>query len=295
MNRLKILLLGKNGQLGWEAERQLFCLGRVFSYDYPDINFLKPNTILKLIDEIKPDLIYNAVAYTAVDKAEEETEIASIINAEMPGLIAEKCNKLDIPLVHFSTDYVFDGSKGSDYTEEDRPQPLNVYGKTKLDGENNIIDSGSAYLIFRTSWVYSNRAGGFLKKVMGWAQNNEELRIVDDQIGNPTWARTLAILSTKIIPSSIEEIKSFFEQHNGLYHLAGGGNASRLEWTRAIIENLADDFPCKVKRINSAKTSDFPALAIRPLYSALNCDFFQDHFKLRIPDWQETLPLAING
>ena len=197
--------------------------------------------------------------------------------------------------MHFSTDYVFDGSKGKDYTEEDSPQPLNVYGKTKLEGENQIIQSGCDYLIFRTSWVYSNRAGGFVKKVMEWAQKNEELKIVDDQIGNPTWARTLAILSTMIIPNSTNEIKSFFQLHKGLYHLAGGGNASRFEWTKAILNNFSDDFSSKVKRIISAKTSDFPAPADRPLHSALNCDLFQNHFNLRIPDWKETLPLAING
>lgn len=198
-------------------------------------------------------------------------------------------------MIHFSTDYVFDGSKGLDYIETDNPQPLNVYGKTKLEGENQIIQSGCDYLIFRTSWVYSNRAGGFLQKVMNWAQKNEELRIVDDQIGNPTWARTLAILSTKLIPNSLNDIRSFFQEHKGLYHLAGGGSASRLEWTKAILENLSNDFPSIVKSIISAKTSDFPAPAIRPLHSVLNCDLFEEHFQLSIPDWKETLPLAING
>ncbi len=261
MNSIKNITFRKKWSIRLGGRTAIILPGRVFAFDYPDINFLQPNTILNLVDDIKPDLIYNAVAYTAVDKAEAEPEIANKINAETPGFLAEKCKKLNIPLIHFSTDYVFNGSKGKDYTEEDIPQPLNVYGKTKLDGENQIIQSGCDYLIFRTSWVYSNRAGGFLKKVMEWAQNNEELRIVDDQIGNPTWARTLAILSTMIIPNSTNEIKSFFQLHKGLYHLAGGGNASRFDWTKAILNNLSDNFPSKVKRIISAKTSDFPAAA----------------------------------
>ncbi len=231
MNRLKILLFGRNGQLGWEAERQLFCFGDVFAYDFPEIDFTKPETVLSRIEEIKPDIIYNAVAYTNVDKAENESKIAGLINAETPGLIADKCKNLNIPLIHISTDYVFDGSKGQDYIEEDAPNPINVYGSTKFTGEKNIIGSGCDYLIFRTSWVYSMRTGGFLQKVIDWAQKNEELRIVDDQVGNPTWARSLAILSTSILPLISGDLKNFFQQNKGVYHLAGGGSASRLEWT----------------------------------------------------------------
>ena len=295
MNRLKILLLGKNGQLGWEAERQFFCFGDTYAYDFPDIDFTKPETLLSRIDEINPDLIYNAVAYTNVDKAEQEPEIAELINAKTPGLIAEKCKKINIPMIHISTDYVFDGSKGQNYTEEDVPNPINVYGSTKLAGEKNIIQSGCDYMIFRTSWVYSMRTGGFLQKVIGWAQKNEVLRIVDDQIGNPTWARSLAILSISILPLINGNLKDFFKQNVGLYHLAGGGIASRLEWTKYVLENLPNNITSLVNEVMPAKTMDFPTPANRPLHSALNCELFQQQFSIQIPFWQDSLSLAINS
>jgi dTDP-4-dehydrorhamnose reductase len=294
MKRRKILLLGKNGQLGWEAWRQLFCFGDVFAYDFPEIDFTKPETVLIRINEIKPDIIYNAVAYTDVDKAEKAPEIVGLINADTPGLIADKCKMLNIPLVHISTDYVFDGLKGQDYIEEDTPNPINVYGSTKFAGEKNIIQSGCDYLIFRTSWVYSMRTGGFLQKVIEWVQKNEELRIVDDQVGNPTWARSLAILSTSILPLLSGDLKNFFQQNKGLYHLAGGGSASRLDWTRYIIDNLPDHIPSIVKTVLPAKTADFPSPAKRPLHSALNCDLFENQFQYKIPGWKESLTLAIS-
>jgi dTDP-4-dehydrorhamnose reductase len=290
---LKILLFGKKGQLGWEVQRELFCLGDVFAYDFPEIDFLKPETILEVIDNVQPDLIYNAVAYTAVDKAENELEIAQKINGSTPGVIAEVCKKHSIPLIHISTDYVFDGFLGRDYVEEDPPSPINVYGSSKLDGERNIIQSGCDFLIFRTSWVYSLREGGFLQKVIQWAKNYEVLRIVDDQIGNPTWARTLAILSTRPLPSSAKTLKDFFYQHAGLYHLAGKGSISRFEWTKHILEALPKDIAVKTKNVLPAKTADFPTPAKRPLHSALNCSKFEEEFSIKIPDWKQSLLLSL--
>ena len=174
---MKILLLGSSGQLGYEAHRTLFCYGDLIAVDYPEIDFTKPDEVVRLIKKIKPDLIYNAVAYTDVDKAEQEPEKAMLVNSHTPGEIANYCKKNNVPLIHFSTDYVFDGDKNTLYTEEDIPNPINVYGKTKLDGEFAIIESGCDYLIFRTSWVYSMRAGGFVNKVIQWAKQNEILRI----------------------------------------------------------------------------------------------------------------------
>jgi len=290
---LKILLLGKKGQLGWEAQRELFCLGDIFAYDYPEIDFLKPETILDLVDEIQPDLIYNAVAYTAVDKAESEPEIARNINADTPGLIAEVCKNKNIPLIHISTDYVFDGLLGKDYIEIDHPNPINIYGSSKLEGENNIIQSGCDYLIFRTSWVYSLKEGGFLQKVIQWAKNYEVLRIVDDQIGNPTWARTLAIISSRFLPSSPKLLTEFIQQHKGIYHLAGKGSVSRYDWTKFILDNLPKDLHIKTRNVLPAKTTDFPTPAQRPLHSALNCSKFENEFSMRIPDWKQSLVLSL--
>jgi dTDP-4-dehydrorhamnose reductase len=293
MCKLKILLLGKKGQLGWEAQRELFCLGDVFAYDYPEIDFLQPDPIINLIQEIQPDLIFNAIAYTAVDKAESEPENANKINADTPGLVAEVCKQKNIPLIHISTDYVFDGLLGRDYFEADTPSPINVYGSSKLLGEQYIQQSGCEFLIFRTSWVYSMREGGFLQKVIQWSKNYEVLRIVDDQIGNPTWARMLANLTTRIIPSSKNLLNEFFQEHKGLYHLAGSGAVSRFAWTKFIIENLPKDAHIKTKTVIPAKTSDFPTPAARPLHSALDCSKFENEFDLKIPDWKLSLSLSL--
>jgi len=288
---MKILLLGSNGQLGYEATRTLFCYGDLVAVDYPEIDFTKPKQVIDLISEVKPDLIYNAVAYTDVDKAEQEPEKAMLVNASTPGEMANYCKKNNVPVIHFSTDYVFDGTKNALYVEEDIPNPINVYGKSKLDGELAIIESGCDYLIFRTSWVYSLRTGGFVNKVIKWAQENKELRIVDDQIGNPTWARMLAIVSISPIIKNWSNYAYFFENYKGIYHLAGGGYASRFEWTRAIIENLTKNLSVKVKDIVSAKSNEFPTPAERPLFSALSCEKFEKKFDMKIPHWENSLQL----
>jgi dTDP-4-dehydrorhamnose reductase len=290
---MKILLLGSNGQLGYEATRTLFCYGDLVAVDYPDIDFTKPDQLIKFVKEVKPDLIYNAVAYTDVDKAELEPEKAMLINCHTPGEVANYCRKNNVPLIHFSTDYVFDGQKNDLYSEEDIPNPINIYGKSKFAGEQAIIDSQCIFVIFRTSWVYSMRAGGFVKKVINWAQNNEELRIVDDQIGNPTWARMLATLSSTLVKNSKNETMDLFETKGGLYHLAGGGYTSRYEWTRSIINFLPKDIPLKVKKIIPIKTDAFPKPAIRPLFTALNCEKFEHIFSIKIIGWKTALKLSL--
>ena len=290
---MKILLLGSNGQLGYEANRTLFCYGDLVAVDYPDIDFTKPKQVIELITEVKPDLIYNAVAYTDVDKAELEPEKAIVVNCHTPAEIAKYCKENSVPLIHFSTDYVFDGQKNALYTEEDIPNPINIYGKSKLAGEQAIIASKCPHMIFRTSWVYSNRVGGFVNKVIGWAQNNEELKIVDDQIGSPTLARTLAILSTHFFGKNKKDLNQFFIENRGIYHLAGGGFASRFEWTKSIISHLTAEIPVKVKNIVPAKTVDFPTPATRPLFTALDCTKFEKASLLKIPDWENSLKLML--
>jgi dTDP-4-dehydrorhamnose reductase len=292
---MKILLLGSNGQLGYEATRTLFCYGDLVAIDYPDIDFTKPDQVIKLIKEVNPDLIYNAVAYTDVDRAELESEKAILVNCHTPGEIAIYCKKFNIPLIHFSTDYVFDGEKGELYTEEDIPNPINVYGKSKFAGEQAIMESQCPIVIFRTSWVYSMRVGGFVKKVINWAQKNEELRIVDDQIGNPTWARMLAILSSTLVKNSKNETLELFESKGSLFHIAGGGYSSRYEWTKSIINFIPNDIPVKVEKINPAKSDEFPAPAARPMFSALNCEKFEQTFSLKIPHWETSLKLMLDN
>lgn len=291
---MRILLLGKNGQLGFEAHRTLIYSGEVIALDYPDIDFSKPEDVVKVVDELKPDLIYNAVAYTDVDRAESEHTKVMRVNCDTPGELAVYCKGKNTKLIHISTDYIFDGKKNELYTENDVPNPLNIYGKSKLEGERAIIDSGCDYLIFRTSWVYSLRTGGFVNKVIDWAKNYEELKIVSDQIGNPTWARTLAFLSTFFVGNNSQLLVENFKNKKGVYHLAGGGFTSRYLWARSIINNLPNVDLIKVRNVIPAKTQDFPSHAQRPLFSALDCFKFEETFEIKIPSWELSLRLAMD-
>jgi dTDP-4-dehydrorhamnose reductase len=287
---LKILLLGNTGQLGWELNRTLQPLGVVVALDYPEINMANTASIRKTVQEHRPEVIVNATAYTAVDKAESEPELAEAINGTGPGVLAEEARKLKAVLVHFSTDYVFDGKKGAPYIETDRPNPLNVYGFSKLHGEQAIQQVGGAYLILRTSWIYSLRRGGFVNNVLDWARQQETLRVVSDQVANPTWARMLAEITAQVLARGQE----YIQERTGLYHLAGDGFASRFEWARLILE--LD--PCRHEQMGKellpAPTSDFLTPARRPLFSALDCSLFEQTFNLKLPGWQDALRLAVS-
>lgn len=293
MNKLKILVLGANGQLGWEATRHFVGFADVFALDYPQVNFLQSDELINKIKSIKPDLIFNAVAYTAVDKAEEEIEIARAINAYTPGKIAQYCKSENIPFIHFSTDYVFDGKKGENYIETDDTNPLNEYGRSKLLGEEAILTSGCVHWIFRTSWVYSDREGGFLQKVSRWAMKNETLRIVDDQIGNPTWCRALAN-GCSLLLNKHDRWLDYIAETQGIYHLAGWGSASRYEWAKLILEyhNHRSDF--LVKELIPVKSSEFPTPAERPLHAALDCSKFANTFGYELPCWQDSVKLLLS-
>jgi dTDP-4-dehydrorhamnose reductase len=288
---MKILLLGKNGQLGWELARSLPAIGDVTSIDYPEVDLARPDSVRDLIRQLAPPLIVNATAYTAVDRAESEQELAYSINAGAPAVLAEEAKALRALLVHYSTDYVFDGQKGQPYVEADQPGPLNVYGLSKLAGEQAIAAQAADHLILRTAWVYSMRQGGFVTKVLEWARKNASLRIVEDQVSNPTWARTLAELTTQVLKRGID----YARDRSGLYHLAGGGYASRFQWARTILELDPHRDQQIVKELLPGRTSDFPTPAERPLFSALDCTRFCQAFELEIPLWQTVLPLALTS
>jgi len=289
----KILLIGKNGQLGWELQRTLATLGEVVTLDYPEIDLAKPESLREVIRTISPQLIINAAAYTNVDKAESEPELAMKVNTESPGVIAEEARRLNAAFIHYSTDYVFDGKKGSPYVETDVPNPLNVYGKTKLAGEQLVEVVGGSYLIFRTSWVYSMRKGGFMTKVLQWTREQETLRIVDDQIGSPTWARMLAEATAQVIAQGRNDPVNYIHEKAGLYHLAGGGSCSRYEWAKAILELDPKKEEQAVKRLLPAKSSEFPTLAIRPPKSGLSIEKYKNTFGMQFPDWNECLKLLM--
>lgn len=287
---MKILLLGKNGQLGWELQRTLAPIGPLTAIDYEELDLQDFQALRRTLSELRPELIVNAAAYTNVDKAESEAEKAFAINATVPGILAEEATKSKAALIHYSTDYVFDGTKGGPYTEVDEPRPLSAYGKSKLAGEQAIQAVGGVFLIFRTAWVYSLRGDSFVNRVLKWSRQREALRIVDDQVSNPTWARMLAEVTTQALGRGRDAI----HDHPGLYHLAGGGYASRFEWAQEILRLDPKGHEQKTTRIAPASTVEFPTPAQRPLFSALACDFFQDVFQLRVPSWKDTLAQALD-
>lgn len=289
----RILLFGKNGQLGWELRRTLAPLGELIVLDFPEVDFSRPEDLHDKVEALKPDLIVNAVAYTAVDKAESEPEICRKVNGIAPGIIAEIACKTRAPLIHFSTDYVYSGSKGTPYVEGDRPEPLNVYGQSKLEGDQAIEHVGGAYLTFRTSWVYSNRRGGFVTKVLQWASQQETMKMVTDQVGNPTWARMLAEVTAQVVAQGKSHLYDWLKERSGMYHLAGSGYASRYEWAEEILRLDPDPETRKVKQLLGSKTEEFPLPATRPLFSALDCSRFTEVFGLRMPDWKTALALAM--
>jgi dTDP-4-dehydrorhamnose reductase len=217
------------------------------------------------------------------------------INAAAPGVLAEEAAALGAALIHYSTDYVFDGLKGSAYIETDTPNPLNMYGKSKLAGEQAIRQAGGTFLILRTVWVYSLRRDSFVTKVLEWSRRQSTLRLVTDQVGNPTWARMLAEISAQLLAKGGKDPLSWLEERKGLYHLAGSGIASRLEWAQAILRCDPAREEQLTREIQPALTAEFPTPARRPLYSALNCDKFTDTFDLRLPDWEEALRLAMEN
>lgn len=290
---MKIVLFGKDGQLGWEFQRILPVLGEVIALGRKEADVSDLNAVAKILSEHKPDLIINASAYTEVDKAETEIDLAMTINASAPGVMAEMARKLDSVFIHYSTDYVFDGHSTIPYKENDPTNPLSVYGRSKLRGEQNIQQAGDAFLIFRTSWIYSLRGNSFVNKVLGWARKNETLKIVSDQISSPTWARILAEITGFTIARNKPDLSQTIRERRGIYHLAGSGYTSRYEWAKKILSNDPNREEQLVHTLEAGLTSDFPTPATRPLFSALDCALFEQTFDLQMPDWDDALRLAM--
>jgi len=290
---MKILLIGKNGQVGWELQRTLAPLGEVVAVDYPEIDLSDEQNTRTWVRKISPNLIVNAAAYTAVDQAESEQALAMAINGAAPGVLAEEAHNFGSVLIHYSSDYVFDGTKGEAYIETDPTNPLSVYGFSKLAGDQNVQQVDGAYLILRPTWVYSMRQGGFVRKVLDWAHNNPELRIVSDQVGSPTCARMLAEVTAQVLAMGHYDLTGWLSERKGLYHLGGRGAVSRLGWARKIL--AYDPYPEKqiAKEIKPALTSEFPTPATRPLYSPINCSLFADTFGICLPDWEQALRMAM--
>ncbi len=285
---MKILLLGKNGQVGWELQRSLAPLGELISLDADSKelcgNFTDPEGLARTVRSIAPDVIVNAAAHTAVDKAESEPELVRTINALAPGVLAQEAKRANAWLIHYSTDYVFDGSGDKPWLETDPVAPLNVYGATKLEGEQLIRQSGCHHLIFRTSWVYGARGGNFAKNMLRLALERDSLSVIDDQIGAPTGADLLADITAHAIRTAQQR-----PEVSGLYHLVAGGETSWYGYASFVIDIARrSGIPLKVvpETIKPVSTSAFPTPAKRPRNSRMDTTKLQHTFDLNLPSWQ---------
>lgn len=277
----QILIIGTGGQVGRELPVALNKLGRITATQRSDLDLTDADRLRSLIRTVKPDIIVNAAAYTAVDRAETEAAIAMQINATAPGIMAEESKRLGCLLVHYSTDYVFDGTKKSSYLESDSTAPLNVYGKSKLAGETAIRATGCRHLILRTSWVYGQGQNNFPAKIIDLAQSKALLGIVSDQCGSPTWARLLADNTGTLIQAITEN------RAEGTYHLASSDACTRYELAAEIIRlmEISGKYP-KLASLKTATTSEFPAPAERPRNSALDCSKLLTEMKIGLPSWK---------
>ena len=283
---MRILLTGVNGQVGWELQRSLAPLGEIVAADRTVLDLADTAAIRRAVAAIAPDLIVNPAAYTAVDQAESETALAYAINAAAPRELAA-CG---IPLVHFSTDYVFDGRKAGAYTEDDTPSPLGVYGTSKLAGEQAVAHAGIAHLILRSSWVYGLRGRNFLLTLQRLARERDSLAVVDDQFGAPTWSRLIAGATALTIARWLDRPDQ--TATSGLYHLSCGGRTSWHGFAAAILAHPAGADE-KRARLTAIPTSGYPTRAARPANSQLDCRKLAATFGVRLPDWQAALALCL--
>jgi dTDP-4-dehydrorhamnose reductase len=286
----RILLTGCTGQLGQELQRTLAPLGEVIGVDRKTVDLSQETSIRQRLVEVKPDVIVNAAAYTAVDKAETETELAQAVNAIAPTVMAEEAQRLGATLIHVSTDYVFDGGKNTPYTEDDSPNPIGVYGRTKLEGEEGIRKTCTNHLILRTAWVYGTFGKvNFVKTMLRLFAEREEVRVVADQVGSPTWAADLAqAIATLLSQASQEPAQSSFA--TGTYHYTNSGVASWYDFAVAICEEAQSlGFPLKVQRIVPIATADYPTPAKRPAYSVLSGKKISDLLGSHPPHWRQAL------
>jgi dTDP-4-dehydrorhamnose reductase len=299
-----ILLTGKNGQIGTELLRFLPQLGEVVALDRHQLDLSKPHDISRTIREIRPQIIVNAAAYTAVDQAETDEAMARAVNGKAPGLLAKEGKKIGAFLVHYSTDYVFDGLKKSPYEETDLPNPINSYGKTKLEGEVAIRRAKVPHLIFRTAWVYATRGRNFLLAILRRGTEHEELRIVCDQIGAPTWASEIAVATTKILASVYGQ--SFdaraFRTVSGTYHISAAGETTWFDFAKAILDEAAHSsqdaswlaaatrgLPLIARRVIPITSAEYGSAAPRPAYSVLSNSLLTKTFGIALCDWRTQL------
>lgn len=282
---MNILLLGKGGQVGWELQRALAPLGHITAHDVDTADFTQPDQVAAIVRAVQPQVIVNAAAHTAVDKAESEPDVARLINAATPGAIAKEAAQLNALLVHYSTDYVFDGSGHAPRDENAPTAPLSVYGQTKLEGEQQIIASGCRHLILRTSWVYAARGGNFAKTMLRLAAERDQLKVINDQIGSPTGADLLADVTAHAVRAAHGN-----PALAGLYHLVADGETSWYDYARYVIEwarKHGQAVRVQPEEIIPVPTTEYPTPAKRPLNSRLTTNKLKQAFGLQLPHWQQ--------
>lgn len=292
-----IMLTGKNGQLGWELQRTLQTLGKVIAFDHTSLDLTDDELLRKTIRSIKPDLIVNAAAYTTVDQAETDRDLAMAINAKAPETMAEEAKTLRCALIHYSTDYVFNGDKKDAYTEVDNTDPINVYGESKLLGEQAIQSIDLPFYIFRTSWVYTSRGHNFMLSMLRLMKERDTLNIVSDQFGTPTWSRTIAEATSQILSKTKDGNgldHSAISDLRGIYHLTSNGRTNWCEFAETIYANKPDHLQILDEiKINGIPTMEYPTPAKRPLNSTLCTKKISNTFGITPPDWREALRLCL--
>ena len=285
---MKFLLIGKNGQVGWELNHSLSKLGNVFALGRNELDLSMPETFGAIIHHIRPDIIINAAAYTDVDKAESEPELAMTVNGVSPGVIAQEAKKIGAGMIHYSTDYVFDGKAMSPYKEDNPTYPLNIYGKSKLAGEQAVIQAGIPHIIIRTSWVYSLRGNNFLITIQKLAQTKKQIKVVDDQTGAPTWSRSIAEGTKRILEKSLTKNtkteKLFIE--SGIFHMSCSGKTNWLGFANKILEFSGLS---KNTELIPIPTTGYTTPADRPRYSCLSNKKLKRVFNQEMPKWQDAL------
>ena len=291
---MKLLVTGSRGQVGWELARSLQPLGEVIALDRQRADLGDPAALRAIVEEIRPQVIVNAAAYTAVDKAEQDQATAQTINAQAPSILAEQAARNGALLVHYSTDYVFDGSKSQPYSEDDAPNPVNVYGHTKLEGERAIAAQGADWLVLRTSWVYSARGGNFPRTMLRLAQERDKLSVVNDQVGAPTSSRFIADATAQIVFRALAERKAG-QFTSGVFHLTSAGETSWHGLAEAVIGGArARGAPIRIQQIAGIPGSQYPTPARRPMNSRLDLARVQSRFGVTPPDWRTGIELLLD-
>ena len=293
---MRILLTGKNGQVGSELNKILSQFGEIIATGRNEMNLADPSQIRRVVRKIKPELIINAGAYTAVDKAESDQELAKAVNGIAPKILAEEAKNNDALLIHYSTDYSYNGEMSHrPYLESDSPSPNSVYGKTKVDGDQAIEKSGVSHLIFRTGWVYSKRGKSFLRTILKLAKEKNELRVVNDQTGTPTWCRSIAEATCKSIKNILEKREGSLSKTaasiSGVYHMTCQGETNWHRFAQTILElSCPDNMP----KLLAISTKEYPTPAIRPTYSVLSNTKLQKYFGIQLPHWEHALKQCLS-